>query len=43
MIVNADVVSATGNITLDAGNDLAVNAAVTTGGLERSTWLRPMI
>ena len=32
VIVNADVVSATGNITLDAGNDLAVNAAVTTGG-----------
>ena len=32
VIVNADVESATGNITLDAGNDLAVNAAVTTGG-----------
>ena len=30
--VNADVESATGNVTLDAGNDLAVNAAVTTGG-----------
>ncbi|MAI30825.1 MAG: hypothetical protein CBE00_01640, partial [Planctomycetaceae bacterium TMED240] len=32
LIVDTAVVSATGNITLDAGNDLAVNAAVTTGG-----------
>ena len=33
LIINADVVSDTGNITLDAGNDLALNASVTTGGL----------
>ncbi|MCP4945675.1 MAG: S-layer family protein, partial [Planctomycetaceae bacterium] len=32
MIINADVISGTGNITLDAGNDLDVNAAVTSGG-----------
>ncbi|MAI30331.1 MAG: hypothetical protein CMM07_01515, partial [Rhodopirellula sp.] len=32
LVINAEVVSGTGNITLDAGNDLAVNAAVTTGG-----------
>jgi hypothetical protein len=32
VITNADVVSGTGNITLDADNDLTVNAAVTTGG-----------
>jgi len=32
VITNADVISGTGNITLDAGNDLDVNAAVTSGG-----------
>ena len=32
VIINADVISGTGNITLDAGNDLDVNAALTIGG-----------
>ncbi len=32
VIIAADVISGTGNITLDAGNDLDVNAAVTSDG-----------
>ena len=32
VVINADVVSGTGNVTLDAGNNLLVNASVSTGG-----------
>ena len=32
VVINADVVSGTGNVTLDADNDLLVNASVSTGG-----------